>query len=56
MPWLGIYSEFVVAAAELLDEGVPCVDDADRAESFQRTEVTWWRTRGPGNSPSCPLT
>jgi hypothetical protein len=34
MPGVCIDSEFVVAAAEVLDEGMPGTDDANRTESF----------------------
>jgi hypothetical protein len=34
MPRIGIHAEFVVAAAEVLDERVPCADDPGEAEPF----------------------
>ena len=35
MPRSGIHTEFVVAAAEVLDERVPGTDDSGRVEPFQ---------------------
>jgi hypothetical protein len=35
--WVEFHAEFVVAAAEVLDEGVSGTDHAGRAESFEAT-------------------
>ena len=37
MSWIDIKAEFVVAAAEVLDERMPCIDHSGRAEPFQST-------------------
>jgi hypothetical protein len=37
MLWVEFYAEFVVAAADVLDEGVSSADHADRAEPFEAT-------------------
>jgi hypothetical protein len=37
MPWVAVHTEFVVTAAEILDECVPGTDHSYRTEPFQAT-------------------
>ena len=37
MPWSDVKAEFVMAAVQVLDEGVPCADHSGGAKSFQAT-------------------
>jgi hypothetical protein len=39
--WFDVDPEFVVAAAEILDEGVPGADHSRGAEPFQATHGPW---------------
>jgi hypothetical protein len=48
MPWAGIDTEFVMAAAEVLDERVPGTDHPYRAQLFQATH------RVPLQNPTYP--
>ena len=37
MPWIGVQAEFVVAAAQVLDERMPSANHLGRAEPFEPT-------------------
>jgi hypothetical protein len=37
MPWVAVHTEFVVPAAEILDECVPGTDHSCRTEPFEAT-------------------
>ena len=37
MPWSDVKAEFVMAAVQVLDEGLPCADHSGGAKSFQAT-------------------